>query len=276
MAHAFSMMRAVEQRLGPVVSVDVPKDDDTLRPQNTIFITLLRPTKFEEPIVMEIPSPVLSRTSTFVGGIAFNDIDGVLHQHASSTEASRGASGQTLQFNVELRTTDPRPTRSTLKRVEPTLNEQKEDDEIVRALENFNGGWNGGFAGVADQFQALKIERPEPVVEVVEEVVEEVAAPVVERPVAEVKAPESVEKKVEAPKQPARPTMTRAERMRQQALQAARAAADHQKKAQEAAAAAAAEAEAKAAAEEAKAASSPKDESKKQGGLFSSLFGGKQ
>jgi hypothetical protein len=277
-------MRAVEKRLGPVVSLAVPKDEDTRKAVNTIYLTLLRPVELTERLVLEIPSPVLSRQSTFPGGISYQDVVNALHETPSPvTGGQRGDDhkGKPIQFSVEARRKVPYTPRAH--RTERTRGEVREDDAIVRALAAFDGGFNGGLAGIADKFKEFRIEESaeeaQPVEEAVEEVVEEVVEvkQVMTKPVAQAQP-----KAAPAAKPAAPAPMSRAEKLRQKALNDARRAAAHQQKFEEqgeadapAVATEARSPQAGHAAPKAQTEAEGKEESKKHGGLLSSLFGSK-
>lgn len=140
MAHTLAVVREFEKQHGAVLSIDVPKDADTLLPGRIIKVTTLRPVQIDTTAVFEIPAP---KTRSRKGGVTLDDV--------------RGAPGNgVIQFSVEREKNreqrTPKYRRS--KRRNPT-----EDDAVVRGLERF-GGFSGEMEGVAKKFERLKVEQP--------------------------------------------------------------------------------------------------------------------
>ncbi|TXT08836.1 hypothetical protein VHUM_02964 [Vanrija humicola] len=164
---SLAVLRAVEAQLGPVIKVDVPKDTSTMRATNLIFVTLLKPVVLDKPLSLEIPAPTLSTESTHLGGVALKDVLAALHPAAGDSKATKSNTAQPLRFRIEARTSEGknRQWRQFGARVTRTPHEVQEDDRIVRALREFDGGFYGGFGGVAEQFKSFVNERDVALVE---------------------------------------------------------------------------------------------------------------
>jgi hypothetical protein len=264
------MVRGVEERLGPVVAVNVPKDVDTHKPLDTMFLTLLRPATIldGEPIHLQVPLP---EPTPFRGGPAFGDFSAVLR---GTIPGGKGAS-KVMRFNVEARRSAPLGVRARGQRIAPSKRDESEDEAIVRALAAFGGGFNGGLEGIAERFGANDL----PPVEASEPIVEE---PLARAPLAKLpkkkaapKVEEDVQEEVAEASGPEKPKISRAERTRMRAIENARRSAQH---------AASAEQETPSAEESAGEAQEFKEEEtvlqeedgkQSKGGLFGSLFGRK-
>jgi len=155
MIHAFAIVRAIEAKLGSVISIEVRKDYDTLEPQSTLLLTLLRPVQLPTPLYLEIPQPAISKNSNFLGGPSLDDVQAALR--STQTAADQGTiNAEPLQFRVErlARRTD-RPRRREYRNPRRVGREVEEDEEIVEALQKFGGGFYGGFEGLAEKLKHL-------------------------------------------------------------------------------------------------------------------------
>ncbi|WVR06631.1 hypothetical protein IAU60_003663 [Kwoniella sp. DSM 27419] len=165
MVHAFAIIRAVEAKLGvSVLDLIVPKDTDSLKYTPTIFLTTVRPVKLDGPLLLEIPSPQLSSESNFLGGPSLADIQSVLspsHEAISTsniTQSPAGGKDAPLQFRVELQR---RPAliqrRNSQTRRKRYKQDGQEGIEIVQQLKEFGNGFYGGFEGLAQKFEHIKL-----------------------------------------------------------------------------------------------------------------------
>lgn len=171
-----AILRAIEASYGKVISLNVVRDTDSLLPTNTIFMTLLEPIDLGKRHLHEIPAPVseLGDKERY-GGPSLDDVRRVLaspHEATSSRPAQSSNTGSrgraqgnksVITFEIEARRNAGRtrtmkddPTYRTM-----TIEMIKEDQEILDALEQFEGGFFGGFEGVADRHRKV-LERLEP------------------------------------------------------------------------------------------------------------------
>ena len=156
MIHAFAIVRAIESKFGTVISIELPKDYDTLLPQSIILLTLLRPVQLPLPLLLEISPPNISRSSNHLGGPSLDDVRAALRFNQTAHE--QGTISETpLQFKVEelSRRSYVRPKKRVWRNPRRTGSEVAEDEEIVEALQKFGGGFFGGFEGLADKFKHL-------------------------------------------------------------------------------------------------------------------------
>jgi len=165
MIHAFAILRAIEFRLGNnVISMEISKDLDTLQPQSRLFLTLLRPVQLSKPLLLEIPSPRISKSSNFLGGPSLEDVQAALRSTQSPIEREQGegstgstsTSEEPLQFRVEPFANIHKGSRRGSVRPQIRMGKEvEEDEEIVEALRQFGGGFYGGFTGLAERFRHL-------------------------------------------------------------------------------------------------------------------------
>ncbi|CAK9785225.1 hypothetical protein CC85DRAFT_285380 [Cutaneotrichosporon oleaginosum] len=157
MTYAFAIVRAIEAKYGVVLNIDVVKDADSLRPANRLFVTLLKPVELPDgDNRFEIPAPKYNAADT-TGGVSLADIEAALRP-APPVEAAEGETQRTIKFSLEPRTRKARDFRYLRYANRVSAREQREDDEIVRALQAFSGGFYNGLAGVADKFKGLVLE----------------------------------------------------------------------------------------------------------------------
>ncbi|RSH81907.1 uncharacterized protein EHS24_008104 [Apiotrichum porosum] len=233
MIQVFALVREAERKLGPIITMDVPRSADTFQPGNLVFITLLHPVKFnkEEPIVFEMDAPFVSKESTYLGGVTSADLSLAISGKPPRNGHQNVGPNTPMRVRIELWEKHDERMYSLAKfpeqRVRPSVFERREDSKLVDALKAFDGGFFGGLNGLADKYADLAgvpedehvpesegkqkptpLRRPQPVAEVV-------TPPEAAEPVAPV---EPVEPKV--PAAPAR--ATKAEKMRLQALEVAR------------------------------------------------------
>jgi hypothetical protein len=159
MIHAFAIIRAVERKLGPLWSIEVPRDPDSNSPMNMIFASLIRPTQLPRALDLEVPLPanaegVEARRLQF-GGPGLEDIRAVLQEESSKTpEGQHGKHGKMMQVRVEARRQKERPKERLSKRRLPRTEEQiREDELILAALKELGGGPYGGFEGLAEKVE---------------------------------------------------------------------------------------------------------------------------
>lgn len=159
--HAYAIVKAVESKLGTsVLNVQMPKQQDSLQPGPTIFIETLRPAKLDKPLLLEIPSPQLSSESNFLGGPSLSDVSRVLSEeptfNSTIDNSPSGRKDAPLQFRVEVQKRKPRESGKA-RRTASFRSKQggKDAAEIVKALREFDGGFFGGFEGVAEKFEAM-------------------------------------------------------------------------------------------------------------------------
>ncbi|WVQ73429.1 hypothetical protein IAR50_003001 [Cryptococcus sp. DSM 104548] len=172
LAHAYAILRAAESKLGAkALHVRIPKSLDSLKLGPSIYIETLRPVKFEKELLLEIPSPVLSPESNFLGGLSLADVTRVLDADpvistSVQKSPSNGRKDRPLQFRIEP-AKPPSRNPSKARRSEQFRSKQggKEGAEVVKALKAFEGGFFGGFEGVADKFEGmLEVHsKPQPV-----------------------------------------------------------------------------------------------------------------
>lgn len=159
--HAYAIVKAVESKLGTsVLNIQMPKQQDSLQPGPTIFIETLRPAKLDKPLLLEIPSPQLSSESNFLGGPSLSDVSRVLSEeptfNSTIDNSPSGRKDAPLQFRVEVQKRKPRESGKA-RRTASFRSKQggKDAAEIVKALREFDGGFFGGFEGVAEKFEAM-------------------------------------------------------------------------------------------------------------------------
>jgi hypothetical protein len=156
MLHAFAIIRAVEKQLGPLWSIEVPRDPDSNSPMNMIFATLIRPTKLSRALDLEVPSPAgiegLEARRLRFGGPGLEDIKAVLQ--GESSKAPEGQQRQMIQVRVEeRRQREQRKERYMKRRQARTEQETREDEQILAALKQLAGGPYGGFEGLAEKVE---------------------------------------------------------------------------------------------------------------------------
>ncbi|KAK6907702.1 hypothetical protein L486_05621 [Kwoniella mangroviensis CBS 10435] len=182
----YTVLKQVEKKLNiEIFDFSILKDHDSLSPLNTIFLTTLKPIQLESPILMEIPlgSKNISGESNFLGGPSLKDIQNALntttqthsplHQDTenistTSNQIKKGGDGEdgdVLQIKIELQR---KPLKSKSERKNQTRHKRarhsltgKEASDIVQQLKAFNGGFYGGFEGLAEKFDHLIIRAEE-------------------------------------------------------------------------------------------------------------------
>ncbi|WWC96463.1 hypothetical protein V866_003331 [Kwoniella sp. B9012] len=184
----YTVLRQVEKKLNiEIFDLSILKDPDSLSPLNTIFLTTLKPIQLESPILMEIPlsSGKISGESNFLGGPSLKDIQNALntptqshsplHQDTetistTSNQSKKGGDGDgedVLQIKIELQR---KPLKSKSERQIRPKNPNKrlrhsltgkEASDIVEQLKAFNGGFYGGFEGLAEKFDHLIVRAKE-------------------------------------------------------------------------------------------------------------------
>lgn len=166
MTYAFAIVRAIEAKYGVVLNLEVPKDADTLRPGNRLFVRLLKPIELSanDDHAMEIPAPKFNPTAS-AGGVTLAEIEASLRPSvplSSLPEPGRDeAPVRTIKFTLEPRRGRTKDYRYLKYNNRTSAREEREDDEIVRALQSFSGGFFDGLTGVADKFKNMVIEQPE-------------------------------------------------------------------------------------------------------------------
>jgi len=115
-----------------------------------MLLTFQRPIDLKQPLILDVPFPELSAESNHLGGPSLEDLDKVLLGQGD------GKNGKVMQVSMEVAkpgTFGYRiPTRNLNRTYKRTEKEVAEDDEILDALENFGGGFYGGFEGLLEQF----------------------------------------------------------------------------------------------------------------------------
>lgn len=291
------MVKAAESRLGPIVSISVPKDSEIRRARQHVFVTTLRPTTLTADGVLEIPAPATMRSSDYTGvGPTYQELVATLRSDTSPVKPSQNHDAP-IQFRIDALQKAPTPPRSYTQKVYRNQWERQTDDSIVRALQAFDGGFAGGFDGVADKFAHLVETQPAKADEVAERKKAEEAALLQIREQKELNEQEEEEENVDrieavaqitaestpAPKLRKNP-MSRAEKLRKRAIdEALRAAALAQPKQEASRTAAASDtkenapeaevAEAKTVEAESKETTEATEQSKQ--GILSKWFGGK-
>ncbi|WVF68726.1 hypothetical protein IAT40_003498 [Kwoniella sp. CBS 6097] len=163
--HAYAIIKAVESKLGTeILDLYIAKDQDAKKLGPTIFLTTLKPVKLDSALLLEIPSPVISSESNFLGGPSWNDIFKILSTNTPlgsiTSELTQNPTGKDtpLQFRVEVQRkpiqAQRRANRGINKRVRYSQ-DGKDGLAIVEALKEFGGGFFGGFEGVAEKFEGL-------------------------------------------------------------------------------------------------------------------------
>ena len=170
-AHAYAISRAVEAYFGQsVVSLDLPHNHDSLRPERSMTLQLLRPVDIPKSFTMYTPNPIPSSEEQIMWGPSLEEVQGVLQKPASYVLAEDVSTqpANSLRFKVEP-TMFPAPpaqhpprmmTMGKERRKELAAKYRKEDEEIVAALRRFGGGFYGGFEGVTDNFTRVRPPRP--------------------------------------------------------------------------------------------------------------------
>ncbi|OCF35002.1 hypothetical protein I316_03042 [Kwoniella heveanensis BCC8398] len=168
LVHAYAIIKAIEAKLGTeILDLYIAKDQDAKKLGPTIFLTTLKPVQLDSALLLEIPSPAISSESNFLGGPSWNDISKILSTNTASetviTSAEKLTKNPTgkdtpLQFRVEVQRkpiqAQRRADRGIKKRVRYSQ-DSKEGRDIVEALKQFEGGFFGGFEGLADKFDSL-------------------------------------------------------------------------------------------------------------------------
>lgn len=151
-ATALRLVRAVEKELGPVIKIDLPKDQDMRRGFKFMSVQTLRPAALSEPIRGELPASYVDK-DVHSGGVSLTDVMAALgaekRSRRSTTEVPR------LSYTVNARDTPIQVRRRVPPR--PTAAQKQEDSRIVSALRQLDSGFYGGFAGLADQFEGLEM-----------------------------------------------------------------------------------------------------------------------
>ncbi|WVW85047.1 hypothetical protein I302_107083 [Kwoniella bestiolae CBS 10118] len=177
--HLYTILRSIEHKLNlEIYDFSVLKDADSLSPLNTIFLTSLKPIHLESPVLMEIPLRRISGESNFLGGPSLGDIQAALNnlpqQSVSEPPSSdgritnknksstKGEGEETIQIKIEIQR-NPLSAKSQRKPRNPNKRVRhpaagREASEIVKQLKAFNGGFYGGFEGLAERFEHLIIE----------------------------------------------------------------------------------------------------------------------
>lgn len=143
-----------------MLNIQMPKQQDSLQPGPTIFIETLRPAQLDKPLLLEIPSPQLSSESNFLGGPSLSDVSHVLSEepifNSTIDNSPSGRKDAPLQFRVEVQKRKPRESGKA-RRTASFRPKQggKDAAEIVEVLKDFDGGFFGGFEGVAEKFEAM-------------------------------------------------------------------------------------------------------------------------
>lgn len=161
MTYAFAIVRAIEAKYGVVLNLEVHKDADTMRPANRMFVTFLKPVELEAgERIYEIPAPMYNVTDT-TGGVTLADIESSLRTVEPSTLDVQPEGGETIKFTLETRRGKAKDYRYLKYNNRTSQREVREDNEIVRALQSFSGGFFNGLSGVADKFSSMVVEAPE-------------------------------------------------------------------------------------------------------------------
>ncbi|TYJ58357.1 hypothetical protein B9479_000903 [Cryptococcus floricola] len=169
LAHAYAILRAAENKLGAkALHVRIPKSMDSLKLGPSIHIETLRPVKLENQLLLEIPSPILSPESNFLGGLCLEDVaksldsDPVISTSVQKSP-SNGRKDRPLQFKIEVSQPPSRnPSKSRRSASFRSKQGGKEGAEVVQALKAFEGGFYGGFEGVADKFEGMLAAHTKP------------------------------------------------------------------------------------------------------------------
>ncbi|EKD01627.1 hypothetical protein A1Q2_04188 [Trichosporon asahii var. asahii CBS 8904] len=160
-ATALRLVRAVEKELGPVIRIDMPKDQDMRRGYKFMSVQTLRPASLPEPIKGELGASYVDQNAD-QGGVSMTDIMEALGSAQRSPRSTKPV--RRLQYQINER---QGPVRSFGRQSQgqgqgrraprPTMAQQREDSQIVAALRQLDGGFFGGFAGLADKFKELEM-----------------------------------------------------------------------------------------------------------------------
>lgn len=157
-ATVLRLVRALEKELGTVVRIDMPKDQDMRRGFKFMSVETLRPRALPEPLSGELPASYIDAGAGH-GGVSLGDVLAALRSEqppSASTEPT-----PRIAYEVIARTEPMRFRRGLQNRAtKPTLAQRRADSDIVAALRAFDGGFFGGFAGVADKFAELELPPP--------------------------------------------------------------------------------------------------------------------
>lgn len=150
--HAYAVLRSIEDNYGPVLDFEVAKDPDSLRPASLLFFTMCDSIDMDTSRLLEIPAPRSSQNELErYGGPSLGDVMSVLRSDPS--QAAKGQD-QVITFEVEARRKkSSNHTPAKLKR--PTRQSIKQDIRLAEALEKFDGGFFGAFAGLGARYKPL-------------------------------------------------------------------------------------------------------------------------
>lgn len=151
-ATALRLVRAVERELGPVIRIDLPKDQDMKRGFKFMSVQTLRPAALPEALQGELPPGRVDKDAD-TGGVSLADINAALGFQGDASASTKA----TKRMNYTVNARDG--MRSRKNTAKPTHAERREDSELVSALRGFEGFF-GGFKGVADRFAELEIPAP--------------------------------------------------------------------------------------------------------------------
>ena len=141
MPHAYAVVRAAENALGSsVISIDVRRDQDSLRMFSVIHISTLRPVEFSKPLHLSIPFPKIEDGTENgevdpYGGPSLRDIAAALD--TAPRELETGEAG--LSFKIEKMVNKPQRSSWT-----PGYQRSRaawENGEMLDALEEMGGKW---------------------------------------------------------------------------------------------------------------------------------------
>jgi len=138
MPHVYACVRAAEKALGTsVISIDVQRDIDLLRPLPFINIRTLHPVPHTKPITVTIVPPRVS--SDIYGGPSLADIEAALK--SSPQEPMNGETG--FGFRIERGSIPPKRTWKPRQFTDKRARERQQADnvKVLDALENAGGAW---------------------------------------------------------------------------------------------------------------------------------------
>jgi len=149
MPHVYACVRAAEKALGTsVISIDVQRDIDLLRPLPFINIRTLHPVPHTKPITVTIVPP--KPTTDIYGGPSLADIQAALN--TTPQEPLNGENG--FGFRIERGSQPSRRAWKPRQMNDKRARERAQADhvKVLDALENAGGAW----AEVADKWAHLR------------------------------------------------------------------------------------------------------------------------
>ncbi|WVQ84972.1 hypothetical protein IAT38_007136 [Cryptococcus sp. DSM 104549] len=171
--HAYTILRAIERKLNTsVLYVQMIKNPDTLTGTHSLFLETIIPVKVDDQMMLEVPAPVLSEESNFLGGPSLEDVRAALAVAADARPSD--APLISSKRNDSLAPPFPRRDRDVPQnpdviqiQVSPTYekraayrdpkvwqtrNRQGGTDlsRVLQAIQAFDGGFFGGFNGIVD------------------------------------------------------------------------------------------------------------------------------